>query len=323
MFLTHTLEESQIVRDEMPGLRFAQRTIPIQIKTGQIEFQTTPFTFKIKPELMEAKCWTLDALSEEYRDSAISVAIGPRIGGHLEQMTVPDAIQRFKGANETQAYARQIPVPGPLKGIEQREIFSLIIPRDRLSISNLWIGPKGTIQPFHKDNHHPLALLDGVLLQLHGSKEVLLVSNEYDDCMYPRQSADYSHHSSIDMSQLDGSTFPRFKNVEVQQATLEQGNGIFIPGDTWHHVRSLSCSVSMSVWWHRSAFVDRIYRATLTSKGVKVSMPERLLGILDLEEVSDFHQLIDTLTTLADTGRQQFTKYCDANLNARLSAAGK
>lgn len=306
------------MRDELPGLHFAKCTVPIEHKSGPIEFLATPFTFKIEPEKMEAERWTQEAISEEYRDSVIPVAIGPRIGGHLEQMTVPDAIRRFNSADDIQVYARQIPVPGPLKGIEKREIFSLIIPRDRLSISNLWIGPKGTIQPFHKDNHHPLALLDGVLMQLHGFKEVLLVSSEYDDCMYPRQAADYTHHSGIDMLQLDDAAFPRFKNVEVQKAMLEEGNGIFIPGNTWHHVRSFSRSISMSVWWHRSAFVDRIYRAVLTSQGVKVNRPERLLGKIDLEELGDFHQVMEAMAILNSLGRHHFMEYCDTDLSAIL-----
>lgn len=316
MSLTHTSVDS------LPGLRFAKRIVPIQVNNGQLEFKTTPFTFKIEPSLVEPERWTLDALSAEYRDSVIPVAVGSRIGGHLQQMTVSDAVQQFKNPNEIQAYARQIPVPGPFVGIERRKIFSLVAPRDRLDISHLWIGPKGTIQPFHKDNHHPLALLDAVLLQLQGTKEILLISNDYDDCMYPRQSAGYTHHSAIDMLQFDGSSFPLFKNVEVQQTTLAQGSGLFTPGGTWHHVRSLSCSVSMSVWWHRSALADRIYRAALTSKGVKVDVPERLLGMQDLEEARDFNQLKDALATeLTDAGRRQFTKYCDTELNVRLSAA--
>uniref|UniRef100_A0A8D9E4Q0 Lysine-specific demethylase 8 n=1 Tax=Cacopsylla melanoneura TaxID=428564 RepID=A0A8D9E4Q0_9HEMI len=122
---------------------------------------------------------------------------------------------------------------------------------------NMWFGPPGTVTPFHWDVKHNL------LVQVLGSKRILLASP--DAPMYPYEGL-LNNTSRID-PELDietlGTEFPDFVRYykdpshepvplnpsHVVECTLNPGDMLYIPPKHWHHVRSLSTSISVSFWF--------------------------------------------------------------------------
>ncbi|KAL1452509.1 hypothetical protein WDU94_006734 [Cyamophila willieti] len=124
---------------------------------------------------------------------------------------------------------------------------------------NMWFGPPGTVTPFHWDAKHNL------LVQVLGSKRVLLASP--DAPMYPYEGL-LNNTSQID-PETDVETlateFPDFIHYgnngpphkpsslnpisHIVECTLNPGEMLYIPPKYWHHVRSLSTSISVSFWF--------------------------------------------------------------------------
>ena len=104
----------------------------------------------------------------------------------------------------------------------------------------LWIGPSGTVTPFHHD------LTNNLLIQVKGRKRIVMVPNWEEPRMRTRQRM-FSDWSLEDMKAAPA-------NVRPQMFELEWGPGdaLFIPCGWWHHVVSLdvSCSVLFTnfVW---------------------------------------------------------------------------
>lgn len=102
---------------------------------------------------------------------------------------------------------------------------------------HLWMGPAGTVTPFHHDS---CAL---VHLQIKGSKLWRLVSPfEYGNV--------YNHKhvfSPIDIFNIDYTKYPLMKNVQYMDVVVNPGEAIFLPMGWWHGVKSLEKTISMSM----------------------------------------------------------------------------
>ena len=57
-------------------------------------------------------------------------------------------------------------------------------------------------------------------------------------------------HSQVDVLNPDLDKYPRFGEIETCfEDVIGPGDGVFIPRGMWHHVSSLSTSISISFWW--------------------------------------------------------------------------
>lgn len=106
-----------------------------------------------------------------------------------------------------------------------------------------WLGPKGTVSPLHTDPSHNL------LCQVFGSKKIILASPESTENLYPHDHFMMNNTSQIDAENLDFEKFPRTRDVNFLQLTLQAGEVLYMPPKWWHHVRSLSPSFSVSYWF--------------------------------------------------------------------------
>ncbi|KAL5265613.1 hypothetical protein ACHWQZ_G006360 [Mnemiopsis leidyi] len=123
-----------------------------------------------------------------------------------------------------------------------------IIPLDYLAISdsevvtNCWFGPVGTVSPLHHDHY------ENLFCQVYGYKRFVMFSRH--DNMHPHQ-----HHLLENTSQVDiespsvNDDFPDYKDKTAWVADLGPGDVLYVPLHWWHHVRSLSVSLSVSMWW--------------------------------------------------------------------------
>jgi hypothetical protein len=102
--------------------------------------------------------------------------------------------------------------------------------------AKLWIGPEGTVTPLHFDEHSIL------FAQIYGRKRFTLIPSTDYALVYPRDRF-YSH---VDPENVDLARHPLFADACVQQVDVGPGDALFLPVGWWHHVRSLSVSISVT-----------------------------------------------------------------------------
>lgn len=111
---------------------------------------------------------------------------------------------------------------------------SILATRDRHD-GFFWMGPKGTITPFHHD------LTNNLLLQISGRKRVKLVAS-YD--------LPLMRNSLHCFSQWSGEELPAGAGEGERPAVLEceigPGEALFLPVGWWHHVEALDVTIGMS-----------------------------------------------------------------------------
>lgn len=108
---------------------------------------------------------------------------------------------------------------------------------------NIWLGPEGTVSPLHHDPKHNL------LTQIRGHKRVLLFPPDQAG-LYPfSEECLMSNTSQVNPENPDLSQFPLFSGAKGLGCLLGPGDVLYIPPKWWHHVRSLTASLSVSFWW--------------------------------------------------------------------------
>lgn len=116
---------------------------------------------------------------------------------------------------------------------------------------NLWVAPGGHLECLHYDT------LDGVLMQLHGSKKVLLFPPSQTYNLYPfsvfvhllRGLELRAWFSTVYPENPDFVTFPKLKRAleHKQEVILEPGEILYIPMGWWHEVTALGDEMVCSV----------------------------------------------------------------------------
>jgi hypothetical protein len=98
-----------------------------------------------------------------------------------------------------------------------------------------WLGPRGTITPFHHD------LTNNLLLQVSGTKRVKMVA---------AHDAALMRNSLHCFSDWRGEDLPAGPGDGTRPAVLEcdlgPGEALFLPVGWWHHVESLDVTIGMS-----------------------------------------------------------------------------
>ena len=268
-------------------------------------------------------CWSHQWFKAHYGDQLVPIAVGPRLESAWQKMRLEEFIDLISAGNQSNLYLRQFPVLSQIP--ELRAYFDppIYCPADRKLMINLWIGPAGTIQPLHKDNHNPLALINNLLVQLVGRKRVLLISGDQDALVYKRSGSEKDYHySQVDIENLDLEQFPLFRQAVIQEAIIEPGEMIFIPANTWHYVRSLDESISLSFWWHPSIIVDLISRIASANTVSTLTQISRTFGasisVDDVESFGGVEMLFMALRTLRFDLRTCFVSLCNSDVREQL-----
>ncbi|MCB2068035.1 MAG: cupin-like domain-containing protein [Erythrobacter sp.] len=96
-----------------------------------------------------------------------------------------------------------------------------------------WLGPKGTLTPFHHD------LTNNLLVQVMGRKRCLLVPS-WEVARMRNTVHCFSARSPADWDRDDPALPP------LLECTIGPGDALFLPIGWWHHVEALDHSISMS-----------------------------------------------------------------------------
>lgn len=97
-----------------------------------------------------------------------------------------------------------------------------------------WMGPKGTITPFHHD------LTNNLLLQISGRKRVTMVA-AYDSAHMRNHLHCFSEWASPEDISVQGDAAPK-----LWQCDIGPGEAIFLPVGWWHYVEALDHTIGMS-----------------------------------------------------------------------------
>lgn len=116
--------------------------------------------------------------------------------------------------------------------------------RDQYIPPRIWIGPKGTVTPLHRDD------TDNLFTQVWGEKAFILAAPHERGRLYAwttyRQGG--LEGSEVDAENPDYQKHPEAQGVNFLHLRIGPGEMLFIPDGWFHHVRSLSLSLSVNFW---------------------------------------------------------------------------
>lgn len=241
---------STLTEEDPSGLKVCQR-FPQKRFFTDFYAKNKPLVIRGAAKKMRAcKRWSAEYLSERFGHIEIKAAIGRNKysdpEGNLsrieKRIKLRDFLKLIDSANGNDAYmvARNHNLMNP-------ELTELILDLQPLPAcissppskrqTHLWIGPKGTLTPFHFDKRNIL------FFQVSGQKRFTLASPLSAPYMYNH----YSVFSEVDPEQPDFNRHPLFRHVKLFTVDLDGGDALFLPVAWWHQVRSLSPSISVGI----------------------------------------------------------------------------
>lgn len=146
-----------------------------------------------------------------------------------------------KDDSELPAYLGSNTLPESLEALIGWPIY---FRRDQYIPPRIWIGPKGTVTPLHRDDS------DNLFAQVWGEKVFILAAPHERTRLYAwttyRQGG--LEGSEVDAETPDYQKHPDAQEVNFLQVRIGSGDMLFIPDGWFHHVRSLSLSLSVNFW---------------------------------------------------------------------------
>jgi len=108
----------------------------------------------------------------------------------------------------------------------------------------LWIGPRGTLTPLHRDDS------DNLFAQVWGEKSFILAAPHHRAALGTWSTAPRGGLDGCDFNPdaPDYQRFPQARAVPFLRLTLGAGDLLFLPEGWFHQVSSLSTSLSVNFW---------------------------------------------------------------------------
>jgi hypothetical protein len=108
----------------------------------------------------------------------------------------------------------------------------------------IWIGPKGTLTPLHRDD------TDNLFAQVWGQKTFTLAAPHHREALGTWSTAPQGGLDGCDFNPdaPDYDRFPKARDVTFMRVTLEAGDLLFLPEGWFHQVESVSTSLSVNFW---------------------------------------------------------------------------
>jgi hypothetical protein len=197
--------------------------------------------------------WTPEYLAGTCGDVRVNVAVSVgRAGWHpavpqrqgkytLPQVPLRDAVRWITSTThpERELYVPHEPIE---KFPPLRQDITFETPLSESKV-NIWFGTANTVSGLHHDRS------PNWYAQVYGEKQFILFSPDQAKSLYPRSSAMQTHTSAVDPVSPDLVAHPRFAEARPMTVTVRTGEVLFLPSCWWHHVTSLSVSISVNQWW--------------------------------------------------------------------------
>lgn len=108
----------------------------------------------------------------------------------------------------------------------------------------IWIGPKGTLTPLHRDDS------DNMFAQVWGQKSFILAAPHYREALGTWSTSEGGGLEGCDVNpnNPDYEKYPAARDVIFHRIVLEAGDLLFLPEGWFHQVESVSTSLSVNFW---------------------------------------------------------------------------
>ncbi|MEK1911758.1 MAG: cupin-like domain-containing protein [Pseudomonas chlororaphis] len=108
----------------------------------------------------------------------------------------------------------------------------------------IWIGPKGTLTPLHRDD------TDNLFAQVWGQKSFILAAPHHREALGTWSTAPQGGLDGCEVNPdaPDYERFPASRDVTFLRVILEAGDLLFLPEGWFHQVQSVSTSLSVNFW---------------------------------------------------------------------------
>lgn len=112
----------------------------------------------------------------------------------------------------------------------------------------IWIGPKGTLTPMHRDD------TDNLFAQVWGQKSFILAAPHHREDLGTWSTSREGGLEGCDFNPdaPDFERFPQARDVTFLRVILEAGDLLFLPDGWFHQVESVSTSLSVNFWVNSS-----------------------------------------------------------------------
>jgi hypothetical protein len=272
---TLRLQQRQLKRDwqlsilrRLAELDPSQQEVPVEKSIAPGDFLTRYYAAN-RPALLKGMVadwpamekWSLDYIESIVGDGTISVQWGREAADDYERnkpafrriMPFSKVAERLRSGEPSNDYyvtagnddennALLAPLWDDIGTIEG------ILAPERERDGFFWMGPEGTITPFHHD------LTNNLLAQIAGRKRVKLVA-AYDAALMKNDRHCFSQWKGEDLPAGP----PRKNKPRVMEVVLEPGDALFLPVGWWHHVEALDFTIGMSFTnfaWPNGHFED-------------------------------------------------------------------
>lgn len=191
--------------------------------------------------------WSLDWLSTQFGEREVEVQFGRNADAdyemnsiaHKRHMPFGEYVERVRSSGSTNDFYMTANNDGRNRQAldELWQDFPLLpeyLNGERKGF--FWLGPAGTITPFHHD------LTNNFMIQVMGRKRVRLIA----PCETPRLQNQRHCFTPVDGRDIDLQRFPSMAGVPVTDVELAPGEILFLPVGWWHFVEGLDISLTIS-----------------------------------------------------------------------------
>jgi len=113
-----------------------------------------------------------------------------------------------------------------------------------LTSNLLLVGMSNVVTPAHYDEQ------ENLFAQVQGYKRIIMMSPSHFPCMYPFPLLHpHDRQSQVDIFNPDLSLYPKYPDAKAVECVVGPGDVLYIPAYWWHHIISLTETVSVNFWY--------------------------------------------------------------------------
>jgi tetratricopeptide (TPR) repeat protein len=140
----------------------------------------------------------------------------------------------------------------------------------------IWLGVAGTVTPLHADYD------DNLFAQLWGQKRFWLYPPHHAEFLYTREANPMLVASKLDPEAPDFEGMPLARKAVGIECVVEAGDLLYLPAGWFHHVRSLTLSLSANRWTFTVPLALAARRKEEMMEVVAKSLSELVAGVRDI-----------------------------------------